>query len=94
MGAHEYCDLSGPGCSASTAAFTETGKLAEESLFHVRIVKRKRATHLDNGQSLRRVRALMSCGLRLMGKMKHLRKETAHINHLIEEHSEKIDPEM
>jgi len=32
--------------------------------------------------------------VRLMGKMKHLRKETARINHLIEEHSEKIDPEM
>jgi hypothetical protein len=32
--------------------------------------------------------------VRLMGKLKHLRKETARINHLIEEDSEKIDPEM
>ena len=29
-----------------------------------------------------------------MGKLKHLRKETARINHLIEADSEKIDPEM
>jgi len=29
-----------------------------------------------------------------MGKLKHLRKETARINRLIEEDSEKIDPEM
>jgi hypothetical protein len=28
------------------------------------------------------------------GKLKHLRKETAKINRLIEEESEKIDPEM
>ena len=32
--------------------------------------------------------------LKHMGKLKHLRKETARINQLIEEHSEKIDPEM
>jgi hypothetical protein len=32
--------------------------------------------------------------VRLMGKLKHLRKETARINRLIEEDSEKIDPEM
>lgn len=29
-----------------------------------------------------------------MGKLKHLRKETARINRLIEEDSEKIDAEM
>jgi hypothetical protein len=29
-----------------------------------------------------------------MGQLKHLRKETARINRLIEEDSEKIDPEM
>lgn len=29
-----------------------------------------------------------------MGKLKHLRKETARINRLIEEDSEQIDPEM
>jgi len=29
-----------------------------------------------------------------MGKLKHLRKETRRINALIEEDSEKIDPEM
>ena len=29
-----------------------------------------------------------------IGKLKHLRKETARINRLIEEDSEKIDPEM
>jgi hypothetical protein len=29
-----------------------------------------------------------------MGKLKHLRKETARITSLIEEDSEKIDPEM
>jgi hypothetical protein len=29
-----------------------------------------------------------------MGKLKHLRRETARINRLIEEDSEKIDPEM
>jgi hypothetical protein len=29
-----------------------------------------------------------------MGKLKHLRKETARINRLIEEESEKIDEEM
>ena len=29
-----------------------------------------------------------------VGKLKHLRKETARINRLIEEESEKIDPEM
>jgi hypothetical protein len=29
-----------------------------------------------------------------MGKLKHLRKENARINRLIEEDSEKIDPEM
>lgn len=29
-----------------------------------------------------------------VGKLKHLRKETARINRLIEEDSEKIDPEM
>lgn len=32
--------------------------------------------------------------VRLMGKMKHLRKETARINHLIEEDSEKVDAEI
>ena len=32
--------------------------------------------------------------LKHMGKLKHLRKETARINRLIEEGSEKIDPEM
>lgn len=32
--------------------------------------------------------------VRLMGKLKHLRKETERINRLIEEDSEKIDPEM
>jgi hypothetical protein len=32
--------------------------------------------------------------LKHMGKLKHLRKETARINRLIEEDSEKIDPEM
>jgi hypothetical protein len=32
--------------------------------------------------------------LKHMGKLKHLRKETARINRLIEEESEKIDPEM
>jgi hypothetical protein len=49
MGAHEYCNPLGPGCCASTAAFTETGELPKELLFDVRIVKRKRATYLDNG---------------------------------------------
>ena len=29
-----------------------------------------------------------------MGKLKHLRKETARINRLIQQDSEKIDPEM
>jgi hypothetical protein len=29
-----------------------------------------------------------------MGKLKHLRKETARINRIIEQDSEKIDPEM
>jgi hypothetical protein len=29
-----------------------------------------------------------------MGKLKHLHKESERINHLIEEDSEKIDPEM
>src|SRR5260221_14453226 len=32
--------------------------------------------------------------LKHLGKLKHLRKETARINRLIEEDSEKIDPEM
>lgn len=32
--------------------------------------------------------------VKLMGKLKRLRKETARINRLIEEDSEKIDPEM
>jgi hypothetical protein len=32
--------------------------------------------------------------LKHMGKLKHLRTETARINRLIEEDSEKIDPEM
>jgi hypothetical protein len=32
--------------------------------------------------------------LRLMGKLKHLHKETERINRLIEEDCEKIDPEM
>jgi urocanate hydratase len=32
--------------------------------------------------------------VKLMGKLKHLRKETARINRLIEDESEKIDPEM
>ena len=32
--------------------------------------------------------------LKLAGKLKHLRRETARINRLIEEDSEKIDPEM
>lgn len=32
--------------------------------------------------------------LKHMGKLKHLRKETKRINRLIEEQSEKIDPEM
>ena len=32
--------------------------------------------------------------LQHMGKLTHLRKETARINRLIEEDSEKIDPEM
>ena len=32
--------------------------------------------------------------LKLMGKLKHLHKETQRINRLIEEDSEKIDPEM
>jgi hypothetical protein len=32
--------------------------------------------------------------LKHMGKLKHLRKETARINRLIEEDSERIDPEM
>jgi hypothetical protein len=32
--------------------------------------------------------------LQHMGKLKHLRKETKRINRLIEEQSEKIDPEM
>ena len=32
--------------------------------------------------------------VRHMGKLKHLRKETARINHLIEEDSENIDGEM
>ncbi len=31
---------------------------------------------------------------KLMGKLKHLHKETVRINRLIEEDSEKIDPEM
>jgi hypothetical protein len=31
---------------------------------------------------------------KLMGKLKHLHKETLRINRLIEEDSEKIDPEM
>ncbi len=32
--------------------------------------------------------------LKHMGKLKHLHKETVRINRLIEEDSEKIDPEM
>jgi len=32
--------------------------------------------------------------LRLMGGLKHLHKETVRINRVIEEDSEKIDPEM
>jgi hypothetical protein len=32
--------------------------------------------------------------LKLMGKLKHLHKETIRINQLIEEDSEKIDPEV
>jgi hypothetical protein len=32
--------------------------------------------------------------LKHMGKLKHLRKQTVRINRLIEEDSEKIDPEM
>ena len=32
--------------------------------------------------------------LKLAGKLKHLRRETARINRLIVEDSEKIDPEM
>jgi hypothetical protein len=32
--------------------------------------------------------------LRLMGKLKHLRRETKRINRLIEQNSEKIDAEM
>ena len=32
--------------------------------------------------------------LKLMGKLKHLHKETLRINRLIEEDSEKIDPQM
>jgi hypothetical protein len=32
--------------------------------------------------------------LKLMGKLKHLHKETARVNRLIEEDSERIDPEM
>ena len=32
--------------------------------------------------------------LKLLGKLKHLHKETIRINALIEEDSEKIDPEM
>ena len=32
--------------------------------------------------------------MRAFGKLKHLHKETARINCLIEEDSEKIDPEM
>jgi hypothetical protein len=32
--------------------------------------------------------------MKLAGKLKHLHKETVKINRLIEEESEKIDPEM
>ncbi len=32
--------------------------------------------------------------VKLLGKLKHLRKETERINRLIEEDSERIDPEM
>ena len=32
--------------------------------------------------------------VKYMGRLKHLRKETTRINHLIEEDSEKIDAEM
>ena len=32
--------------------------------------------------------------IKLIGKLKHLHKETVRINRLIEEDSEKIDPEM
>ena len=32
--------------------------------------------------------------LKHMGKLKRLHKETLRINRLIEEHSEKVDPEM
>jgi len=32
--------------------------------------------------------------VKLMGRLKHLHKETARINRLIDESSEKIDPEM
>ena len=32
--------------------------------------------------------------MKLVGKLKHLRKETAKINRWIEEESEKIDPEI
>jgi hypothetical protein len=32
--------------------------------------------------------------IKLIGKLKHLHKETARINHLMAEDSEKIDPEM
>jgi len=32
--------------------------------------------------------------VRHMGKLRHLRNETARINRLIEEDSEKVDPEM
>lgn len=32
--------------------------------------------------------------IKLMGKLKHLRKETARVNRLVEEDSEKIDAEI
>lgn len=32
--------------------------------------------------------------LKHLGKLKHLRRETKRINRIIEEHAEKIDPEM
>ena len=41
-----------------------------------------------------KIKAVEKPWMKLMGKLKHLHKETVRINRLIEEDSEKIDPEM
>jgi hypothetical protein len=53
--------------------------------FVTQAVKEKLAANLSPGEKP---------WVKQMGKLKHLKKETARINRLIEEDSEKIDPEM